>query len=270
MPSVDEMQHLIKFCEVLAKAPFYAKMGAPGVLAVYLTAKEMNLPLMTCLNGGLYTFDGKVTMSAQLMNMLIVNAGHKANVLRLDDTICEIEFVRCDRKGDDAKFRYSFSMEQAQKAGYLSKDNWRKHPRDMLFARALSGGARKFMPDVLMNAYVFGELDDEASETPITEPYTIPSYPNAPLPDGFYLEPNQEEIKAIEQKHESYDLFCVKHDIIEGSESWDYVMDVCQRGNLTRVEVVNSSIKNPERFLTGFDKWKNKRHKDKKDKNDKQ
>ncbi len=256
-PSTQELDQLIKFCQVLASAPFYQKMGPGGVMAIYLTAKEMGLPFMACLNQGMYTFDGKVTLSAQLMNMLIDNAGHQANVLRLDETICELEFVRCDRKGEGSRFKYNFSIEQAQKAGYMSKDNWRKHPRDMLFSRALSGGARKFMPKVLMNSYVIGEMDDD---TPIEPMFSEPDEQNTPANTPALIE--NTPVQA--QTHQLLDTnfpnnqcqeFINKYDIYLDHPAGQYVSDVCKRANMSFEQVVTASVKNPERFEAGFKKW---------------
>ena len=158
MPMGQEMDQIVSVCKVLATCPYYQKLGPGGVLAIYLTAREMSLPLMMCLNGGMYTFSGVVSLSAQLMNMLIVNAGHRADVLHLDEKGCKIRFWRCDRPKDNCTFEYEYTIEMAAKAGYLGKDNWKKSPKDMNFSRCLSGGARKFMPDVIMNAYAIGEL----------------------------------------------------------------------------------------------------------------
>jgi len=161
LPQGQELAQLMDLCRTLGTCPYYIKMGAGGVLAVALTARELRLPLMMCLNGGMYTFDGKVSLSAQLMNMMIVNAGHRADVLRLDDQGCKIRFWRCDRKsGHGDTFEYEYTLEMAQKAGLLGKNNWKTNPRDMCYSRALSGGGRKFMPDSLMNCYAFGEIVD--------------------------------------------------------------------------------------------------------------
>ena len=247
-PNSQELDQLVKFCQVLSTAPFYAKMGPGGVLAIYLTAKEMGLPLMACLNGGLYTYDGKVTLSAQLMNMLIINAGHKANVLQLSESICEIEFVRSDRFGSDSKFRYSFTIEQAHKADYMKKDNWKKHPKDMLFSRVLSGGARKFMPDVLMNAYVIGEMDDDQNTI---EPLFESQEVSPPI------EPPKSEPLKIEFIEDSsyFKEMLVKYNIFKGSDSYEYAMEICRRGNLTLLQVVQACYNNPSRFEQGFEKW---------------
>jgi hypothetical protein len=202
MPQGQELTQLLELSKTLASVPYYQKMTPGGVLAVCLTARELNLPVMMCLNGGLYTFDGKVTMSAQLMNMMIVNAGHRADVIKLDETGCWIRFWRKDRKEGHANtFDYSFTYDQAVKAGYMSKNNWKAHPKDMFYSRALSGGARKFMPDVLANAYVFGEIEDATfSDSHLTN--TMPEIEIVePAPIEYVSDQQIQEIKDLISRH---------------------------------------------------------------------
>lgn len=164
---MNEISQFMELSGVLATCPYYQKLGKGGILAIILTAKEMGLPPMACLNGGMYTFSGAVSLSAQLMNMMIVNAGHMVEIVVLDAKICTLRFTRKDRPRDKNSFVYSFTMEMAQSAGLTSKTNWKTNPRDMLFNRCLSGGARKFLPDAIMNAYAIGELpgDDNIIDT---------------------------------------------------------------------------------------------------------
>ena len=52
------------------------------------------------------------------------------------------------------------TMEDAKRAGLLGKTSWQRYPEDMLFARALSRGARRFCPDALGGAiYTPEELE---------------------------------------------------------------------------------------------------------------
>lgn len=202
MPHGQELTQLLELSKTLSSCPFYQKMGAGGVLAICLTARELNLPVMTCLNGALYTFDGKVTMSAQLMNMMIVNSGNRADVIKLDETGCWIRFWRRDRKpGHGDTFEYSFTYDQAVKAGYMSKTNWKAHPKDMFYSRCLSGGARKFMPDVLMSVYVFGEIEDATfSDAHMTN--TMPEIEIVEAPPIIYVTNDQIfEMQDLIAKH---------------------------------------------------------------------
>lgn len=165
MPSIQEMNQITEMCRVLATSPYYRNMGAGGVLSIWLTAREMGLPPMMCLNGGMYTFSGAVSLSAGLMNYLITSAGHRVEIVELSEEKCTLRFIRGDREaGAGDSMTYTFSKEDAAKAGYLTKKNWREHPRDMMFNRCLSGGARKYMPDAIMGAYIEGEIENKPIE----------------------------------------------------------------------------------------------------------
>ena len=188
-PLAQEMTQIMDVCKVLATCPYYQKLGLGGIVAIYLTAKELNLPPMMCLNGGMYTFSGQVSLSAQMINMMIINAGHRISILELTPKVCHLKFVR---SGGEA-FDYKYTIEDAAAAGYLNKDNWKKTPRDMLFSRCLSGGGRKWMPDALMGCYAVGELEDDghvSSELP----------DNLPVEEGVVIEPNKPIEAKVEEK----------------------------------------------------------------------
>lgn len=245
VPSIQEMDQLIKFCQVLSTAPYYQKMGPGGVLAIYLTARELNLPMMLCMNGGLYTFDGKVTMSAQLMKVMIINAGGKADIVSITPHKCSIKFVW---KGISNEYEYS--IDEARAAGYLTKDNWKKHPKDMLYARALSGGARKYMPEVIMGAYVLGEMDND--------PQTIidPIFSDIASTEPTLPEQKVEEAKMLEHdRHENFEAFVGFHNIRQGDPCFEYVKTVCERGECSFDKVINQGCSNPDKFKTGYQRW---------------
>jgi hypothetical protein len=194
MPSGKEMMEFVETAKMLAMCPYYQKLGPHGILAIWLTAREMNLPPMMCLNGGMYTFSGLVTLSGGMMNMMIVNAGHRINVLHLDTTRCRIQFWRCDRPAGQNVFEYEYSIEDAKGAGLAGKDNWKKNTRDMLFNRCLSGGARKFMPDSIMGAYAVGEIPgDDAVSDSIPATISIPMCETKVMPPIEYITPEQAE-----------------------------------------------------------------------------
>jgi hypothetical protein len=162
-PEGKELEQLVQTTKVLSTCPYYQKLGPGGVLAIWLTAREMNLPPMMCLNGGMYTFSGQVTLSSQLIHQMIINAGHRADILRLDETQCTLRFIRGDRAKGSNSFEWSYSVKDAEKAGLLNKKNWQTNLKDMLFNRCLSAGGRKFMPDALMGAYAIGEMPDDGN-----------------------------------------------------------------------------------------------------------
>jgi hypothetical protein len=202
MPSGKEMAEFVETAKMLAMCPYYQKLGPHGILAIWLTAREMNLPPMMCLNGGMYTFSGLVTLSGGMMNMMLVNAGHRVNVLHLDTSRCRIQFWRCDRPAGQNTFEYEYTIDDARNAGLTNKDNWKKNTRDMLFNRCLSGGARKFMPDAIMGAYALGEVPgDDAVSDSIPATISIPMCETKVMPTVEYITAEQvAEIEAIKKE----------------------------------------------------------------------
>lgn len=256
MPNPQEMQSLIEFCKVMATSPFYQKLGPGGVMAIYLTAKEYDLPFMACLNGGLHTFDGKVTFSAIMIDALILKAGHKTEVLKLDEHECTIKFTRGDRKHDkDYKgFTFTYTTKQAQTAGYLSKKNWQTSLKDMLYSRCITGGGRKHIPEVFVGVLVSGELVGDDSDGD-----TMPLLPPAVAQTTNLLPESNETVEPPKQightPAEGYEEFCSKHGLNENGPKFDYIKSVCDSTKKDKVYIVNCAIANEKKFLDTFEKW---------------
>lgn len=161
--AIDFSQSLValettqKLCQALMKTPHYSKMGPEGIFAIVAKARSLNVDPLDALNGGLYCIQGKVEMSAQMMNYLIRQAGHSVTKdQKSDDTICILHGKRADT-GDT--WTESFSIAEAKRAGIFNERSpWGKYPRDMLFARSLSRLARQLFPDVIKGCYVEGEI----------------------------------------------------------------------------------------------------------------
>ncbi|MBM4069182.1 MAG: hypothetical protein FJ271_09595 [Planctomycetes bacterium] len=130
--------------KLLAESKFFpdASAAAQAVVKV-LAGQEMGFGPVSAMTG-INIIRGKVSVSANLMAAAIRRSGrYDYTVRHLDDQRCEIEFFM-DKQSIGVS---SFSLGDAKKAG-LSGDNWRKYPRNMLFARAMSNGAKWFCPDV--------------------------------------------------------------------------------------------------------------------------
>lgn len=66
-----------------------------------------------------------------------------------------IEFYR-----DDMTETTSFTWKDAIDQGLSTKDNWKRMPKEMLFARCLSKGANRIGPDLLLGLYTVEEMVD--------------------------------------------------------------------------------------------------------------
>lgn len=63
---------------------------------------------------------------------------------------------------------------------------------------------------------------------------------------------NSEPVKAL-----GYDEFVKRNDIVKGKAIHDYLLHVCKKSNTTEIKVINSAIKNEEKFLETYRKWLN-------------
>lgn len=261
MPSQQEMDQIIAVCRTLATCPYYHKMGPGGVLAIWLTAREMGLPPMMCLNGGMYTFSGAVSLSSQLMNMMIINAGHEVDIIECTDTACEIKITRGDRKHkkDYKPFSYRYTIEHAKTAGLLSKNNWKTNPRDMLFNRCLSGASRKHTPEATMGAYAIGELEGDGEIIDATPATSEPEQPQIA----------KEAPKEIEfARPEGWDAFILKHGLLifrdekaSPSGKMDYVIATSEKTRMPIEKVIAAAMANELAFCTRFEKWSEEKRK---------
>jgi len=253
IPSMQEMHQMIEVSKVLATAPFYQKLGPGGVLAIYLTAREMNLPLMFCLNGGLHNIEGKVVLSAQLMNMMLINAGWEVQFIQMDKFGCELKFIYPNKKRYE---NFKFTIQDAKDAGYLGipgpngtwqkkpKDNWLYHPLDMCFSRAIASGARKYAPNVIGNCYGLGELDNDDHITPV-------------LPENIPQAEIQEDKKEVINKELLLE-FIERNSINESSEIYEYVNHIARSKEIKYEKALELCCKNEESFLNSFKKVQEK------------
>jgi hypothetical protein len=93
----------------------------------------------------LYIIGESIGLRAPLIAALVRRSGrYSYQVVQLDNQACVIDFY------DRGQFsgRSSFTMEDARTAGLAGKDTYRKYPRNLLWARAMSNGARWFCADV--------------------------------------------------------------------------------------------------------------------------
>jgi len=168
-PTEHEMMVFQTMAKHATTSKMYKGIGdESAIMMIMLAARELGIPCMQALNGGLNIINGKVELSARMMSALIRKAGHQILIKDSSDTACTLMGVRC-HTGESATA--SFTLVDAQKAGLVKPGGgWTKFPKDMLFARALSRLARQLFSDVIGIGYVEGEI--KATEAAI-EPMDV-------------------------------------------------------------------------------------------------
>ncbi len=115
----------------------------PAILACVATGRALGIPDMAALRS-IHIIDGKATYSAELMVMLARKAGHS-----IEADYGEGSVTARGRRGDNGDASsVTWTLAMAERANLLSKDNWKKYPESMLWARAVSQLCRVLFADV--------------------------------------------------------------------------------------------------------------------------
>ena len=202
------MKDLVQVPDVMTLGTVFAKSGyfqdardqAQGVVKI-LAGQELGFGPVASMTG-IYIVKGKVSLSANLIAAAVKRGGkYNYRVMELSEKACKIDFYEGKEKIGES----GFTMEDAKTAG-LVNDNYKKFARNMLFARAMSNGAKWFCADVFggpvytpdeLGALVDGETGemtarpkDEVLPPPVAEPvvHVIPApaeiiVPDDPTPD---------------------------------------------------------------------------------------
>lgn len=133
---------------------------------------------------GIYIIEGRPAMSSAMINAVIRRSGrYRFEVKRWDEEACALLWrERVDGEWLDLG-PSSFTIHDAQRAGLTGKGVWKSYPKAMLWARALTQGARAYTPDLFFGAPVYtpDELGEQVVELPDgTQVIEAPSSKHAP------------------------------------------------------------------------------------------
>lgn len=171
--------------EVLAKSGYFKDVkDMAQAVAKILAGREMGFGPIASLTG-VYIQQGRPCYSANMIAAAIKKSRrYDYRVKHIDATQCDLEFY----EGGKPVGVSSFTMQDAVTANLTTGTNahsWKHYPRNMLFARALTNGARFYCPDTFggipiytpeeLNVAIDGETGEAVRETTPTPLRTIPS-----------------------------------------------------------------------------------------------
>jgi len=152
-------------------------------ITIALMGREVGLTPMQALCG-IYVVNGMTAMRGSLMLRLIYErvAGARITVLTPPEKAkeeCAVEMQR--PQGKPQVFR--FTLEDAEKAGFLHKPIWQQHTATMLRWAAIRTGARIVFADAIAGCYMEDELPPKEAKAPVeTSEETIPESVASPDP----------------------------------------------------------------------------------------
>lgn len=144
--------HAITVGKVLAESGFFQdSRGAAQAAVKVMAGAELGFGPVASMTG-VNIIKGRVTLSANLMAAAIKR--HPNYTYRITEHTaerCAISFIESGEVVGES----SFSMDDAKAAGLASGENYKKYPKNMLFSRALSNGAKWYCPDVFGGSPVY-------------------------------------------------------------------------------------------------------------------
>ncbi len=179
LPSGQEWMLIKEQASLVVKTGFLpsAIKTPEQAIAVALKGRELGVPMMQAF-AHIHIIEGKPSISSELMLALIYRNVSSAiiNFVQTDDKACVIHAARSSGQGAS---KFSFTIEDAKRAGVTGKSNWVKYPAAMLRARAISAMARAVFADAIMGcSYTPEELGAEVNED--GEVIEIPSQQSKP------------------------------------------------------------------------------------------
>jgi len=125
-------------------------------LIIMAQGRELGIPSTVALRQ-IVVVQGKPTCSAELMLALVHRTyGQSAmRVFKTDNEACTVQYRQ---QGWDGISEYTFSIEDAKRAGLLKNATWTQYPAAMLRARAISATVRFAFPECLSGLYLPDEL----------------------------------------------------------------------------------------------------------------
>lgn len=203
----DQFDELQRAAIALKESGYFKDVQSKAQAIVKVMAgAELGLPPFASMTG-IHIIQGKPVLGANVLATLVKNdPRYDFQIEQATDTECALNWFESGSVGrnDRPVGQSSFTIEEAKKAGLTGKDNWKKYPSDMLFARAISRGARRFAPGIFGGSPVYtpdemgADVDEEGNvivdstaadvkqvETPIEEWAKGPPEPEQtePKPD---------------------------------------------------------------------------------------
>lgn len=205
-----QMPALKELGTAIAKSGMFGKINEFGGEMLAMTMYQENISPVEFKRIHYVTEDGTIQMRADAMLAGFQAKGGKYEIVKSDDSECEIKFSfggnTIDRKltldrfiENEIAVQHNEMKKPVMKDGKpVLKKNWRCFPADMLFARCCSSAIRKLMPSICAGAYTPEEIEDmdEDKSPKVISPdevkvraasyvHTAPAPVSAPAPASF-------------------------------------------------------------------------------------
>lgn len=161
--SDSEIDRVARLATALARSNYFPSVkSTEQAFAKILLGRELGLSATQALTG-LHVVEGGLMVAYPMLGQFIRSRpGYDYEVVEHDDEHAVIRYtVNGKVRGTSA-----FSVADAKRAGLIrgERSAWVKHPKNMVFARAMSNGVKWFVPEVTNGMPVYHEGEIEGNE----------------------------------------------------------------------------------------------------------
>jgi hypothetical protein len=160
---LSELDYARKIGDMIVKSGKWAKdWNIDTVAILVLYARDLGIHPVKALMNGFDIIQGKISMKPMFMNEMIRKAGHSIIIEKWGHDECIIKGTRKDN-GDTLTIKYT--LKDAELAGLLGRDNYKKNPKNMLFARAMGNLGRMLFADIIGGSYAEDEFETKTEKS---------------------------------------------------------------------------------------------------------
>jgi hypothetical protein len=178
-----------KAANALQKSGYFKDVTSEAQAIVKVMAgAELGLPPFASMSG-IHIISGKPALGSNVIATLVKNdPRYNYKIVECNNKVCTIAWTEDGQPVGES----SFTMDEATTAGLTNNPSWKKFPSDMLFARAITRGARRFAPGIFGGSPIYTpeELGAEVDEDGyIDTTHRIVEEPNHPaVPDSSLVD----------------------------------------------------------------------------------
>ena len=167
-----------QMAEAVAKSGLFGMKTTDQAMALMLIAHAEGLhPAIAARD--YHIIQGRPSKSAEAMQRSFLALGGKIEWNDLTDEKCSATFSH----PQGGTVTVEWDLARAKRAGLEGKDNWKKHPRQMLRARVVSEGVRTVHPGATSGMYTPEEVKDFDEPKKVRVKVEKTEEPKPPEPD---------------------------------------------------------------------------------------
>lgn len=177
--AVSNMAEAVQLAEIIGKSNALPDVRNVAVALLKIMAGgEMGFgPFASLVD--VHIIEGKPAIGAHLRAAAIKRSGKYDYVIkRCDRDACELEFLELRAGKWQPLGTVEMTIEEAIASGLTQgkngmKANWKNHPDDMLFARCISKGYRRYCPDLTGGVLAYDPDELDSAPVPVAVQATV-------------------------------------------------------------------------------------------------